>query len=276
MASAHNKSFNFEKIVKLRHWLHAHPEMPGKEKETSDYIIDYLLDNCAPDELVPLAGTGFAVVYKGRRSGRTILIRAELDALPIQETNENLTYKSLHNGIAHKCGHDGHMAIVAGIAQIYARHRPESGRIVLLFQSSKETGTGARDCCTHDNFKKIEPDYAFTLQNVPGFPKHQIICRADAAEMIQKVAIENGLHCSITDMSFPGDEDFSHITKRYKGALFGLGAGEDCSALYAPDYDFPDEILLTGVIMFKKLIDQILHPETQKSKRAAENQKKAA
>ncbi|MDH5429506.1 MAG: M20/M25/M40 family metallo-hydrolase, partial [Nitrospirota bacterium] len=79
--------------------------------------------------------------------------------------------------IAHRCGHDGHMAIVAGLAPLLHQARPNCGRIVLLFQPAEETGAGAREIIGDPNFAKIRPDYAMTLHNLPGFPRGHIVYR---------------------------------------------------------------------------------------------------
>ncbi|MDF1608339.1 amidohydrolase [Hoeflea sp. YIM 152468] len=166
-----------DKIIALRHWLHAHPEVSRQEVETAKYLRLFLQEHATPDEFLPLHGAGFAAIYAGREAGKTVLIRAELDALPIHEINLDLPYRSIHDGVGHKCGHDGHMAIVAGLAQALAAQRPEKGRVALLFQPDEETGSGARNCCHHPNYAKIAPDYAFALHNLPGFAAGQIICR---------------------------------------------------------------------------------------------------
>lgn len=380
-----DNSVDLEQLVRLRRWLHAHPEVSRQEVETAAHMQAHLRENSPPDEIVPLAGSGFAAVYNGEIAGNTVLIRTELDALPIHEINDDIAYRSVYDGVGHKCGHDGHMTIVAGLAQIYARQRPARGRIVLLFQPDEETGTGARTCCEHPNFEKISPDYAFALHNFPGFPKHEILCRSgvftsavrymaiklsgreahsampetgispalaigeitqasariqekydapderalvvpvrfdmgvassgvapgygeahftlrtqsnevvdriwaelasasqriakehglridfeeiekfaatvndeDAAAMIEKAARHNGLGYTKLEAPFRAGEDFGEITQRHKGAMFGLGSGEDSPELHNPDYDFPEEIILSGIAMFKSLVDQAM------------------
>lgn len=178
------------KLVELRHWLHAHPEVSRLETETSKYLQGYL-DTYAPaDEIVPLSGAGFAAVYNGAIPGHTVMFRAELDALPIHEVNEDLPYRSVYDGVGHKCGHDGHMTILAGLAQALSE-RPKSGRVVLLFQPDEETGTGARGCVTHENFAKIAPDSAFALHNLPGLPKGEVLCKTGPfASAVKYVAIQ--------------------------------------------------------------------------------------
>ena len=165
-----------EKLIQLRHWLHANPELSRQENETAKYMRAFLEENAKPDRIVSLYGAGFAAVYDGIGRDKTIMLRCELDALPIHDTNTDLPYRSKFDGVGHKCGHDGHMTILAGVAQCLA-HQPAKGRVVLLFQPDEETGTGARGCCAHPNFPQIEPDLVFALHNLPGFSQGEVICR---------------------------------------------------------------------------------------------------
>ena len=86
-----------DQLVALRHWLHAHPELSRQETETAQHMQRFLADNAPPDKIVPLAGAGFAAVYNGMAAGRTVMFRAELDALPIYEAND-LPYRSQRDG----------------------------------------------------------------------------------------------------------------------------------------------------------------------------------
>ncbi|MDN5789002.1 MAG: amidohydrolase [Pseudorhodobacter sp.] len=164
-----------DQLVALRHWLHAHPELSRQESETAQHMQRFLADNAPPDKIVPLAGAGFAAVYNGMAAGRTVMFRAELDALPIYEVND-LPYRSQRDGVGHKCGHDGHMTILAGLA-LHLRDRPQRGRVVLLFQPDEETGTGAQACATHPNFAQVIPDFVFALHNLPGYTLGQVIVK---------------------------------------------------------------------------------------------------
>ncbi len=141
---------DLDQLVRLRHWLHAHPEVSRNERETAQHMRQFLDAHAPPDDIIPLADAGFAAVYNDAAPGKTVLIRTELDALPIHEVNDDIPYRSVHEGVGHKCGHDGHMTIVAGVAQSLVT-RPQKGRVVLLFQPDEETGTGARSCHAHEN-----------------------------------------------------------------------------------------------------------------------------
>jgi len=130
-----------------------------------------------PDKVIHKIGeTGVAFVFKGEEDGPAILFRCDLDALPIQEVNQ-IDYKSVYNNVAHKCGHDGHMAIMSGLAEIISKKRPQRGKAVLLFQPSEENGKGAEMVIKDKKFKEIEPDYVFALHNLPGYPESSVITR---------------------------------------------------------------------------------------------------
>ncbi len=163
-------------LTQLRKELHQNPELSGEERETAKRLKSFL-KAYEPDEWTENLGeNGFAVTYNGKEKGPSVIFRAELDALPIQERG-GLKHKSKREGVSHVCGHDGHMAIVAGMAVALSKERPLKGKVTLLFQPSEETGEGAEAVINSPNFKNISPDFAFALHNVPGYPMHQVILK---------------------------------------------------------------------------------------------------
>ena len=378
-----NLELPFEKIVSFRHTLHQFPEVSEFESETAKRVVDFV-KNFNPDGILEnLGGTGVAVVYNGEKPGPTLLFRCELDALPIQEINE-FQHRSVYQGISHKCGHDGHMAILVGLASLLKNSPPETGRIVLLFQPAEENGAGAKAVLADARFADIEPDMVFALHNLPGYPENHIFCKSGsftpavtsiiirltgktshAAEpenginpalamsviirefhnlectdqksekfglitpvemnmgeeaygisagygelrytlrtwtnsqleqlkksteevvaavadnhglsvevewtqtfaanenhdemvsLIKESAQENQLHYVEKTEPFKWGEDFGLFTEKYKGAMFGIGAGEKVPALHNPDYDFPDQIIPAAVNMFYKIIQKV-------------------
>lgn len=163
-------------LITLRGSLASCPEVAGAEVMTST-IIEHFLHSYAPDKLFThLGGYGIAAVYEGHDPGPTVMLRCELDGLPVEEADKS-QWLAPEATIAHRCGHDGHMAIVAGLAPLLHRARPKCGRVVLLFQPAEETGAGARAIIGDPNFEKIRPDYAMTLHNLPGFPRGHIVYR---------------------------------------------------------------------------------------------------
>lgn len=370
-------------IVLLRKELHQHPEISGEEFETKKRIIAFF-DQLQPDQMVHLGKTGVAFVFNGKAPGKTVMLRSELDALPIQEIN-TVDYVSKTAGKAHLCGHDGHMSIIAAAGKYYSNNRPEKGRVVLLYQPAEENGEGAKEVLADANFKQIEPDYAIALHNVPGYKKGQIVYKygnftpsvtsiiikltgktshaaephkginpslaiskitqqtlilarnieddehytvitpiythigskaygtsagygethftirtlsnertkeltdkisalaeniakeeqltiaisfteafeanennAEIVDIIKQTATENNFDTLEKPSPFPWGEDFGLFTVIYKGAMFGLGSGEDTPRLHNPDYDFPDEIAPIGTAMFINIAQKLL------------------
>lgn len=156
-------------LVEFRHRLHANPEISGEEEATARRIVA-ALEGTGPDRIVTgLGGYGVAAVFDGTEPGPVVMLRCELDALPIEEIGD-LPYRSTVPGKGHLCGHDGHMTILTGLARGLARNRPARGRVVLLFQPAEETGAGAAAVIADPKFKEIAPDFAFALHNMPGLP----------------------------------------------------------------------------------------------------------
>lgn len=371
-------------IKTFRHLLHSYPELSGKEGNTIQRIADFLAASDPSACIYNLGGDSFAAVYSFSEVGKTVVVRCELDALPIHEVND-MAYRSQHEGVSHKCGHDGHMAIVAGLAYRLRQHDLRRGRVVLLFQSAEETGQGAEKVVCDPRFQSLKPDYVLALHNIPKQPLHSIIstgstfsaevisfrlkvvgkeCHASEPEngqnptmaiaqlmtelslleerdamkedfalltpvytrigkkaygiaagegevhytlrtwnrkrmdalkesvtkYIEYICIDHGLQyemdwfeyfpatqndarCVTYIKQASGDlnlervkqatafrfgEDFGWYARRYPSAMFGLGAGKDTPDLHHADYDFPDEVIETGIDMFMRVIQYIL------------------
>lgn len=132
-------------IVALRRHFHEYPELSEKEFKTMDYIEAFLDKIGIPHVRVPRGGV-FGFLDSGK-TGWTVLMRADIDALPIQEDPENLAHKkvcvSKNPGVMHACGHDGHMAMLLTEAKILAEHTDEwEGKIVFMFEQAEEVGEG--------------------------------------------------------------------------------------------------------------------------------------
>ncbi len=373
-----------EKVKLLRKELHRYPELSEQETETAGRIKRFIKENHDARIIENIGGNGLAVIHEFSNRGPNIVIRSELDALPIEEVND-FEYRSINNGISHKCGHDGHMAIMAGLVFWLKEQNFKNGKVILLFQPAEETGTGAPGVLKDDRFSELNPDYIFALHNIPGQPIHSIITlNGNFSSTVQSVAIQikgkeshsaepelgmnpamciaeltkkfNGLNnndpakedfslcvpiyssmgvksygisagfgemhytlrtkgveemerlkkevdiilsevcpkhklkqiatyfdyfptvvndrfCNqvITETAktfkydlinknipFRFGEDFGWFSKKYKAAMFGIGAGLQCPALHQANYDFPDEIMETGMNMFKGIIERIL------------------
>jgi len=163
-------------VSRLRKTLHRYPEIAGQERQTAGWI-KATLEKYSPDRIIEgIGGYGMAALYDSGQPGPTVLFRAEMDALPIAESND-FSHKSQHDGVSHKCGHDGHAAILTGVAAAISGNRPATGRLVLLYQPEEETGHGAEKVIKDRKFQEISPDTVFSLHNLPGFRKNEIVLR---------------------------------------------------------------------------------------------------
>ena len=135
----------YEQAVALRHQLHAHPELSGRERETQERLIAFLQENAPAVELFRRDGW-FYGVYHGDPAGRRIAFRADMDALPMDETL-SLPYGSQTPGVSHKCGHDGHSATLAALAAAISRTGSKN-TVYFVFQPAEETGEGAMRCAS--------------------------------------------------------------------------------------------------------------------------------
>tara|TARA_A100001015_G_scaffold282142_1_gene346105 strand:+ start:1566 stop:2705 length:1140 start_codon:yes stop_codon:yes gene_type:complete len=372
-----------QEAVKLRRHLHQHPQVSCQEKETSRYLKEKIRAFAKPDQLLEFEHHGIVAVFKGKSKGKSVLIRGDFDALPIQEIND-IEYQSRNKGVSHKCGHDGHAAILFALACHLTEHGLDQGTAYLLFQPAEENGEGAKGMINDPLFKSIKPDYAVALHNLPGYKKHHIVYKEgpftaaansiiiklkgktshaaepekglnpalamaeitqeilqlnhpdleqsdfkiatpifttmgdksygvsagygelhftlrawenkvmdqfekSCKEIAERIANRHGLSPEISwteqfsanindkrvvqaiknaaeshqlpteerSRPFKWGEDFGLFTTLYPGAMFGIGAGVKSPALHNPDYDFPDELIETGVKMFYSILNEL-------------------
>lgn len=165
-------------VINLRRTLHRYPELSNREFETAKRITAFM-EALQPDRIVRFStpsGTGRAFVFVGKEAGPAIAFRCELDALPIQEKS-TLAYRSSVEGVAHLCGHDGHMAVLCRLGQLIAESRPPRGKAILLFQPAEESYLGAMDVVESPEFHELAPDYIFALHNIPGAKRNVVLVR---------------------------------------------------------------------------------------------------
>jgi amidohydrolase len=131
-----------ESMVELRHDLHAHPELAFQEHRTTQVVRDRLVDLGWELATCPTE-TGAVAILRGAKPGRRIMIRADIDGLPVTEENQ-ISFASTNDGVMHACGHDVHTAGLLGIADVLSRRQEElGGEITLLFQPAEEALGGA-------------------------------------------------------------------------------------------------------------------------------------
>ena len=158
-------------IEGIRRDLHAHPELRFAEHRTSDLVASQLA-GWGIEVHRGLGGTGVVGLIDGTLAPaagavRAIGLRADMDALPIQELNA-FAHRSTHPGRMHACGHDGHTAMLLAAAQHLARHRDFAGRVVLIFQPAEEAGAGAQRMIDDGLFERFDCDAVFAIHNWPG------------------------------------------------------------------------------------------------------------
>lgn len=161
------ESIDFVELGKTRRHLHQHPDLSEDEKETTDFLVDYLNKHTRNAQIQRLACEGVLVCFDSQSEGSSTLIRVDIDALPIQEINE-FEYKSVKPGISHKCGHDGHTTIGLGVAQYLDQNPIKKGKVYLIFQPAEEVGRGALKVLEQPEFKDLNFDFAYALHNLPG------------------------------------------------------------------------------------------------------------
>ncbi len=165
-----------KELTTFRRELHRYPELSGNEYNTAERIKRFL-ESTNPSEVIEgIGGAGVAVIYDSGKEGSVVGIRADLDALPIDEDN-TFDHRSKNPGVSHKCGHDGHMAIVAGLGKMLQREPIKKGKVLLLFQPSEETGEGALRVLSDPGLKRMAPDYLFGLHNLPGEAEGRVLSR---------------------------------------------------------------------------------------------------
>lgn len=133
---------NKDYVIDLRREFHMHPELSWQEERTSQRVKEELEKMGIP--FAAVAGTGVVAIIKGKQEGKTIALRADMDALQVKECNE-VAYKSQNEGIMHACGHDGHTAMLLGAAKVLNACKDEiKGTVKLFFQPAEELAQGAK------------------------------------------------------------------------------------------------------------------------------------
>jgi len=168
---------NHADMVRWRHDLHAHPELAFEERRTADFVAA-CLEEWGLDVDRGLARTG-VVGTLSRGSGKTVGLRADMDALPMQEANE-FDYRSSYPGKMHACGHDGHTTMLLGAARYLAAKPDFSGTIHFIFQPAEEAAGGAKVMLDEGLFERFDVDAVFGMHNWPGLPAGYFAMRRGA------------------------------------------------------------------------------------------------
>jgi amidohydrolase len=154
-------------IAAIRRDIHAHPELCFEEVRTADVVAQKLTEWGIPIHR-GLGKTGVVGIVKSGTSSRAIGLRADMDALPMQEFN-TFSHASQNAGKMHACGHDGHVAMLLAAAQHFAKNRNFDGTVYLIFQPAEEGGGGAREMISDGLFEQFPMEAVFGMHNWPGY-----------------------------------------------------------------------------------------------------------
>ena len=196
------KNSEFHKqMVTWRHHLHKHPELSFKEVMTSDYIAS-VLESHNIEMHRGLAVTGIVATIHGTEKGKAIGLRADMDALPIQEKNE-FSHKSVHDGKMHACGHDGHSTMLLGAAVYLKENNDFAGTVHFIFQPAEEGGGGGRVMVEEGIFEMFPCDAVYGMHNWPGLAEGKFAVHDTAvmaANETLKITIKGkGGHAAMPD-----------------------------------------------------------------------------
>lgn len=164
-----------EQLVALRRDLHAHPELGYKETRTSDIVARVLAEQ-GIEVHRGLGGTGVVGVLQRGSGSRVIGLRADMDALPMQD-NGSQPWKSTHDGICHVCGHDGHTVMLLGAAIQLAQQPDFDGTLLFIFQPAEEGLAGAKAMIDDGLFSRFPCDAVYALHNWPELPLGEVQTR---------------------------------------------------------------------------------------------------
>jgi hippurate hydrolase len=164
-----------DELTAIRRDIHAHPELGFSEERTADLVAKKLAEyGC--EVYRGLAKTGVVGTLRRGNATRAIGLRADMDALPMQELNE-FAHRSTHEGRMHACGHDGHTTMLLGAAKQLSRTRNFEGTVHFIFQPAEEGQGGGRKMVEEGLFEKFPCDAVFAIHNKPGLPVGTIATR---------------------------------------------------------------------------------------------------
>jgi amidohydrolase len=158
-----------DEMTKWRRHLHAHPELRFDCHQTAAFVADQLRSFGVDEIHDGIATSGIVAIINGRGTGRTIGLRADMDALPMEEVT-GLDYASTVAGAMHACGHDGHTTMLLGAAKYLAETRNFAGRVALIFQPAEEGGGGAEVMVNEGILDRFDVSEVYALHNAPGTP----------------------------------------------------------------------------------------------------------
>ena len=193
-----NRIADFQnEMIKWRHYFHEHPELAYKEINTSKKVVELLKDFGITDIEEGIGKTGVVATLENGK-GKSIGLRADMDALPIFEENNNKEYKSKTDGKMHACGHDGHTTMLLGAAKYLSETKNFNGRVILIFQPAEEGFAGAKSMIEDGLLEKYPIDEIYGMHNMPGLEEGTLAIesgpRLAAADNFDIEIIGKGAH----------------------------------------------------------------------------------
>ncbi len=259
-----------DELLELRNWFHMHPELGLKEFETARRI-EHELDKKGIKHYRVGETNVIAEIDTGR-PGKTLFLRADIDALPITEAND-VPYKSRNKGVMHACGHDGHTAYLLGAAGLILNHLSElSGKIILAFQAAEEIGQGARTIIDAGVLDHVDRVFGIHFGSKLPVGKYSVRAGSDMASCDKFTITVHGKSAHITSPQFGVDSVFigalitaqlqtvvSRLISPAEGGLIGTGSFHSGTSYNI----IPGEAVLEGTIRAftkesrKKLADAV-------------------
>ncbi len=164
-----------QQVIEWRHHIHKHPEFGFEEELTSAFVAEKL-EEFGLEVHRNIGKTGVVGILKCGDSDRSIGLRADMDALHIEEKN-TFAHASIHEGVMHACGHDGHTAMLLAAAKVISETRNFDGTVYFIFQPGEEHGVGAKAMIADGLFTKWKIDAVYAMHNLPGIPEGQFVTR---------------------------------------------------------------------------------------------------
>lgn len=187
-------AIELEKMIAFRRELHQHPELSGQETVTAERITAMLREVGVDEVHEKIGGYGVVGVINGTKAGSTVALRADFDALPLEEVNQ-FPHRSRQSNMMHACGHDGHSSMLMAAAVQLVNQRPAQGTVVLIFQPAEEIGTGAEAMLAEGLRERFVLDAVFGLHNWPGVEAGRFVIH-DAPHMASSDDFEVAFHSS--------------------------------------------------------------------------------